>query len=91
MMAPLQELSMDRKELLEAIRQLLKSVVIPPNRSGISPACGHGTYRGKRKAWVGYHWTRRYSHFMTGLVYDTPLAWGDTLEEALAKLRGKAQ
>jgi hypothetical protein len=82
---------MEHKELLAEIRPLLKSVVIPPGRSSIDPACGVGTYRGKRLCWVGYNWSRPYSHHMTGNVYDAPLAWGETKEEALAKLRRKAQ
>jgi hypothetical protein len=82
---------MERKELLEAIRPLLKLVVISQSRGHIEPACGFATYRGKRMAWVGYNWARPYSHFMTGNVYSAPLARGETLEAALNKLRAKTQ
>lgn len=78
------------KQLLDAIKPLLSGIKKPSSRSIDGPAYGKKVYRGKEQYWVGYRWSRPYSHFMTGNVYDAPLAYGDSYDDALERLRQKS-
>jgi hypothetical protein len=81
---------MDVGQIRAEIEPLIRTMQKPANRSVYGIDCGWGLYRGQRKFYVGYSWTRPYSHYASGLVYKARVAWGDSAEEAIANLKKKA-
>ena len=56
-------------------------------RFHISPFTAYRVYRGKERFVVGYSWSRPYSHYSKGIVYECVLGWGDCYETAINKAR----
>lgn len=81
------ELKAKRERIEQAARRAAKP--FEEKRKFERGAWGKKTYRGKPMFWVGYNWSRWGAHHFNGLVYDAPLAYGQTLDEAIAKLEAK--
>ena len=56
-----------------------------------NPVAERRKYRGKDRCIVGYGWTRPYSHYASGLVYDCIMGYGETFEEAIAMMKRKVK
>lgn len=82
---------MTPKEISERIEPMVvKSCNTHPGRRFFGTKTGKRLYRGKMMFWVGYTWTRPNAHHFNGLVQEAPVAWGETLDAAIAKLEQKA-
>ena len=60
-------------------------------RSIIYPIVNRRLYRGKLRFVVGYSWVHPYSHFVSGIVHDCILGYGDNFAEAVTMAFSKEE
>ena len=73
------------KEAYDAMKPLVMGLEVGEFRRVLNPLVARRKYRGKEQYVVGYVWTRKYSHHLSGMTYERVLGWGETWTAAIDK------
>lgn len=71
----------------ERLMKLWWPVLKNPQRKVVGHFAKVAVYRKRRRYIVGYLWTYRYSHFLTGKVSQNVKGYGDSFQEAVRMAR----